>query len=116
MGPFKSLCLRAAQRVADGKAGYGILCDARLGREALHAAAGTGLWIGRPVERPGSRPARRRTPSGGRPPSGAGTPPTRPSGAAGAGPSRARRSRRRPAARCPGRRSRPAWEQAASRR
>ncbi|ALA18273.1 MULTISPECIES: 5-dehydro-2-deoxygluconokinase [unclassified Chelatococcus] len=56
IGPFKSLCLKAAQRVADGQAGYGILCDGRLGRDALYAAAGTGLWIGRPVERPGSRP------------------------------------------------------------
>ncbi|MFN3847554.1 MAG: 2-deoxy-5-keto-D-gluconate 6-phosphate aldolase domain-containing protein, partial [Paracoccaceae bacterium] len=34
----------------------GILCDNRLGRDALHAAAETGLWIGRPVEWPGSRP------------------------------------------------------------
>ena len=41
---------------ADGRAGYGILCDGRLGRDALFAAAGTGLWIGRPVEKPGSRP------------------------------------------------------------
>jgi 5-dehydro-2-deoxygluconokinase len=32
------------------------LCDSRLGRDALYRAAGTGLWIGRPVEWPGSRP------------------------------------------------------------
>ena len=56
VGAFKSLCLDAALRVADGRAGYGILCDGRLGRDALFAAAGTGLWIGRPVEKPGSRP------------------------------------------------------------
>lgn len=56
IGAFKRLCLAAAQRVADGRAGYGILCDPRLGADALAAAAGTGLWIGRPVERPGSRP------------------------------------------------------------
>jgi 5-dehydro-2-deoxygluconokinase len=53
---FKLLCLRAARRVAGNKPGFGILCDDRLGRSALHAAAGTGLWIGRPVELPGSRP------------------------------------------------------------
>ena len=53
---FKNLCLKAAMLVADGRPGYGILCDGRLGRSALYAAAGTGLWIGRPVEWPGSRP------------------------------------------------------------
>ena len=56
IGAFKKLCLSAALRVADGKPGHGILCDSRLGRQALYAAAGTGLWIGRPVEWPGSRP------------------------------------------------------------
>ena len=40
----------------DGRPGYGILCDNRLGRAALHAASGSGLWIGRPCEWPGSRP------------------------------------------------------------
>ena len=58
IGAFKRLCLEAALRVADGRDGYGILCDGRLGRDALYAAARTGLWIGRPVERPGSRPLR----------------------------------------------------------
>ena len=58
IGAFKRLCLEAALQVADGRDGYGILCDGRLGRDALYAAAGTGLWIGRPVERPGSRPLR----------------------------------------------------------
>ena len=56
IGAFKELCLRAATQVQAGRAGYGILCDNRLGRDALHAAAETGLWIGRPVEWPGSRP------------------------------------------------------------
>ena len=55
-GAFKQLCLRAALQVQDGQAGYGILCDNRIGRDALHAASGTGLWIGRPAEWPGSRP------------------------------------------------------------
>ena len=53
---FKKLCLEAALKVQDGRPGYGILCDSRLGRDALFAAAGTGLWIGHPVEWPGSRP------------------------------------------------------------
>ncbi|TCM53819.1 5-dehydro-2-deoxygluconokinase [Rhizobium sp. PP-F2F-G48] len=56
IGHFKALCLRAALGVQDGRSGYGILCDNRLGKVALHAASGTGLWIGRPVEWPGSRP------------------------------------------------------------
>lgn len=56
IGAFKQLCLRAALAVQDGRDGYGILCDDRLGRRALHAAAGTGLWLGRPAELPGSRP------------------------------------------------------------
>ena len=53
---FKRLCLDAALRVQDGQPGHGILCDNRIGRAALHAASGTGLWIGRPAEWPGSRP------------------------------------------------------------
>ena len=56
IGVFKRLCLDAALRVAGERDGYGVLCDGRLGRDALHAAAGTGLWVGRPVEKPGSRP------------------------------------------------------------
>lgn len=56
IGAFKDLCLKAAIEVQAGQNGYGILCDNRLGRRALQAAADTGLWIGRPVEWPGSRP------------------------------------------------------------
>lgn len=56
IGPFKELCLRAAHKVSEGRHGYGVLCDNRLGRDALYAATGSGLWIGRPVELPGSRP------------------------------------------------------------
>ncbi len=55
-GAFKELCLEAALQVADGQGGYGILCDDRIGRRALQAAMGSGLWVGRPVEWPGSRP------------------------------------------------------------
>ncbi|MFZ1661294.1 MAG: 5-dehydro-2-deoxygluconokinase, partial [Paracoccaceae bacterium] len=56
IGRFKELCLDAASAVADSRPGYGLLCDSRLGRTALYKAAGQGLWIGRPVEWPGSRP------------------------------------------------------------
>lgn len=56
IGRFKELCLQATQVVAQGRAGFGLLCDNRLGKTALHAAAGQGLWIGRPVEWPSSRP------------------------------------------------------------
>ena len=56
IGDFKLLCLKAVERVAQGRPGYGLLCDSRLGREALYRAAGQGLWIGHPVEWPGSRP------------------------------------------------------------
>lgn len=56
IGAFKQLCLAAAVKVAGDQTGYGILCDARLGRDALYAAAGTGLWIGHPAELPGSCP------------------------------------------------------------
>lgn len=53
---FKELCLDAALKVQNGQGGYGILCDSRIGKSALHRASGTGLWIGRPTEWPGSRP------------------------------------------------------------
>jgi len=56
IGAFKELCLKAALQVQDGKPGHGILCDRRLGRDALYQAVGQGLWIGRPAELPGSRP------------------------------------------------------------
>lgn len=56
IGEFKELCLNAALEVSGGESGYGILCDGRLGRDALYRAAGTGLWIGRPTEWPSSRP------------------------------------------------------------
>jgi 5-dehydro-2-deoxygluconokinase len=53
---FKLLCLDAAEQVAGGRPGYGLLCDSRLGRESLYRAGDGALWIGRPVEWPGSRP------------------------------------------------------------
>ena len=40
------------------KGRMGVLIDGRIGEAALHDATGRGWWIGRPVERPGSRPLR----------------------------------------------------------
>lgn len=56
IGAFKLLCLEAANRVANNRDGYGLLCDDRLGRDALYRTPDTPLWVGRPVEWPGSRP------------------------------------------------------------
>jgi 5-dehydro-2-deoxygluconokinase len=53
---FKVLAVRAAARVAGGRPGFGMLLDGTYGREALFRAADHGFWIGRPVEKPGSRP------------------------------------------------------------
>ncbi len=53
---FKSLAVRAAARVAQGRPGYGMLLDSRYGREALFEADALGFWLARPVELPGSRP------------------------------------------------------------
>jgi len=36
----------------------GVLIDGRIGEAALHDATGRGWWIGRPIEKPGSRPLR----------------------------------------------------------
>ena len=55
---FKVLAVDAAARVAGGKSGYGMLLDETYGREAFFAAARHPFWLGRPVERPGSRPLR----------------------------------------------------------
>jgi 5-dehydro-2-deoxygluconokinase len=53
---FKLLAVDAALRVANGRAGFGMLLDSTYGQKALYKAAKAGLWIGRPVEKPGSRP------------------------------------------------------------
>ena len=53
---FKVLALEAAAQVADGREGFGVLLDGRHGAAALRQAAHTGLWLARPVEKPGSRP------------------------------------------------------------
>ncbi len=54
---FKRLAWEAARDATPpDEAVKGILCDGRLGQDALDAATGRGVWIGRPIELPGSRP------------------------------------------------------------
>ena len=53
---FKGLAVQAAAMVARGRPGFGMLLDGTYGRQALFRAAGHGFWIGRPLEKPGSRP------------------------------------------------------------
>jgi 5-dehydro-2-deoxygluconokinase len=53
---FKQLCLKAARQAAGGRPDFGILLDRRLGQAALDDATGDGIWIGRPIEQPGSLP------------------------------------------------------------
>ncbi|MCA3555469.1 5-dehydro-2-deoxygluconokinase [Aestuariivirga sp.] len=55
---FKRLAVKAIGRVAKGEPGYGTLLDDVYGREAMFDAAKLGLWVGRPLEQPGSRPLR----------------------------------------------------------
>ena len=49
---------RPSRRVSKGKPGFGTLLDDVYGREAMFDAAKLGLWVGRPLEQPGSRPLR----------------------------------------------------------
>ena len=56
---LKQLLLRAAEATeqAHGVQGrLGVMIDGRYGSDALNAATGRSWWVGRPVERPGSRP------------------------------------------------------------
>lgn len=56
---FKALAWQAVEDTRKfHRHGLGILCDGRLGQDALDTATGEGLWIGRPIEVPGSRPLR----------------------------------------------------------
>jgi 5-dehydro-2-deoxygluconokinase len=56
---FKVLAVKAAARVANGRDGYGMLIDEKLGRKAMFEFARHRFtWLGRPVELPGSRPLR----------------------------------------------------------
>ncbi len=58
IAPFKRLAMQAIGKVSGGKPGFGTLLDDTYGREAMYDAAKLGLWIGRPLEQPGSRPLR----------------------------------------------------------
>ena len=53
---LKELAVEAASQAGAGRDDIGMLLDGIHGREALFAADAKGLWIGRPVEKPGSRP------------------------------------------------------------
>ncbi len=55
---FKRLAIAAIGKVSVGKPGFGTLLDDVYGREAMFDAAKLGLWVGRPLEQPGSRPLR----------------------------------------------------------
>jgi 5-dehydro-2-deoxygluconokinase len=56
---LKALLLRGAEqteRALSLQGQLGVLIDGRYGSDPLCAATGRGWWVGRPVERPGSRP------------------------------------------------------------
>jgi 5-dehydro-2-deoxygluconokinase len=58
IAPFKRLAIQAIGKISGGKPGFGTLLDDTYGREAMFDAAKLGLWVGRPLEQPGSRPLR----------------------------------------------------------
>ena len=58
LNAFKRLAMQAIGKVANGQPGFGTLLDDVYGREAMFDAAKLGLWVGRPLEQPGSRPLR----------------------------------------------------------
>jgi 5-dehydro-2-deoxygluconokinase len=58
LNDFKRLAIAAIAGVSGGKPGFGTLLDDIYGREAMFDAARLGLWVGRPLEQPGSRPLR----------------------------------------------------------
>jgi 5-dehydro-2-deoxygluconokinase len=58
IAPFKRLAIQAIAKVANGADGFGTLLDDTYGREAMFDAGKLGLWVGRPLEQPSSRPLR----------------------------------------------------------
>ncbi len=52
----KKLIAEGARRGANGMAGAGIILDDRYGEEIFPGFTGSGWWVARPVELPGSRP------------------------------------------------------------
>jgi 5-dehydro-2-deoxygluconokinase len=55
---FKSIASDAANKVAAGREGVGVLIDDKYGFDALAAMSDSNWWTARPVELPGSRPIR----------------------------------------------------------
>ncbi|WP_237151440.1 bifunctional 5-dehydro-2-deoxygluconokinase/5-dehydro-2-deoxyphosphogluconate aldolase [Oryzibacter oryziterrae] len=53
---FKVLAVDAAVKIAGGREGFGMLLDSTYGQKALYKAGYQNFWVGRPVEKPGSRP------------------------------------------------------------
>jgi 5-dehydro-2-deoxygluconokinase len=53
---FKRLVAQGLKDAAQGIPGTGALVDDRFGEEALFDLTGTGIWLARPVELPGSKP------------------------------------------------------------
>ncbi|WP_332677011.1 bifunctional 5-dehydro-2-deoxygluconokinase/5-dehydro-2-deoxyphosphogluconate aldolase [Brevundimonas sp.] len=53
---FKTLALKAVDRLAGGDPRFGVLLDGRFGMRGLEDAADHPYWIGRPIELPGSCP------------------------------------------------------------
>lgn len=53
---FKLLAVEATTKVAGGQPGFGMLLDSTYGQQGLYKAAKAGLWLARPMEKPGSRP------------------------------------------------------------
>jgi 5-dehydro-2-deoxygluconokinase len=53
---FKTLALKAVDRLAGGDPRFGVLLDGRFGMRGLEDAADYPYWIGRPIELPGSCP------------------------------------------------------------
>lgn len=53
---FKTLIGRALEEADDGTPGVGALVDGTYGEDVLARLTGTGRWLARPVELPGSRP------------------------------------------------------------
>lgn len=59
IGEFKDLIARAVERVAVNardRERLGVIVDARHGSAVLNRLTAQGVWIGRPIETPGSRP------------------------------------------------------------
>ncbi len=52
----KRLIAAGARQGANGSSGAGVIVDGRYGEDVLPTVTGTGLWVARPVELPGSRP------------------------------------------------------------